>query len=184
VNARLLLLHSTLLLLATTLTVHADSRSPYAGQERAAIKALSAQEHADLLEGKGMGLAKAAELNGYPGPMHVLALATELELTADQESRSRTLFTKMREAARAAGAKLIVEERELDRLYASRSATRRAVDSRLERIEAVRTRLRALHLQAHLDQAALLTQRQITRYAALRGYGVDQQEVHEVHEPR
>jgi hypothetical protein len=179
--ARHLLRHSTLLLLATALAVHADTRSPYAGQERAPIKALGAQEQADLLEGKGMGLAKAAELNGYPGPMHVLALASELQLTAEQEAKSRLLFARMREAAQVAGAKLIEEERALDRLYATKSATRRAVDFRLGRIEGVRTRLRALHLQAHLEQAALLTQQQITRYGALRGYVSDR---HEVHEPR
>jgi hypothetical protein len=31
-----------------------------------------------------MGMAKAAELNGYPGPAHVLALAKPLGLTDDQ----------------------------------------------------------------------------------------------------
>ena len=35
-----------------------------------------------------MGLAKAAELNHYPGPAHVLTLATELALTPDQKART------------------------------------------------------------------------------------------------
>jgi hypothetical protein len=30
------------------------------------------------------GMAKLAELNGYPGPRHVLDLANELELTPNQ----------------------------------------------------------------------------------------------------
>ena len=55
--------------------------SSYAGQEMRAIKSLSPQEVADLLAGRGMGLAKAAELNHYPGPRHVLDLARELDLT-------------------------------------------------------------------------------------------------------
>jgi hypothetical protein len=44
--------------------------SPYAGEQGRAIKALSQKEVSDLLDGAGMGYAKAAELNRYPGPMH------------------------------------------------------------------------------------------------------------------
>ena len=33
-----------------------------------------------------MGLALAAELNGYPGPSHVLELADKLELSAEQRA--------------------------------------------------------------------------------------------------
>jgi Spy/CpxP family protein refolding chaperone len=144
--------------------------SPYAPQRDAEIKALGTDERAALLAGKGMGLAKAAELNGYPGPMHVLELADELNLDQAQREKSRQLFEGMRAAARAAGAQLIEEERVLDTLYATRSATAAKVKAQLERIEAVRTRLRALHLNAHLEQAALLAPSQLTRYAELRGY--------------
>ena len=49
--------------------------SPYAGQQTRAIKALSPEDLAGLLNGEGRGMAKAAELNGYPGPVHVLELA-------------------------------------------------------------------------------------------------------------
>ena len=145
--------------------------SPYAGQQHAAIKALGADEQAALLAGQGMGFAKAAELNGYPGPMHVLQLADALELTAEQKRDSKALFERMRAAAQIAGASLIEEERTLDRLYASKAATREAVDAQLTRIEAVRARLRGVHLHAHLEQAALLTPAQIQRYAESRGYG-------------
>ena len=145
--------------------------SPYAGQQHAAIKALGADEQAALLAGQGMGFAKAAELNGYPGPMHVLQLADALALTAEQKRDSKALFERMRAAAQIAGASLIEEERTLDRLYASKAATREAVDAQLTRIEAVRARLRGVHLHAHLEQAALLTPAQIQRYAESRGYG-------------
>lgn len=144
--------------------------SPYAGQERAAIKALSTEEQAALLEGQGMGFAKAAELNGYPGPKHVLELAQELELTEDQRARCRALFDRMRAAAAAEGAALIETERQLDALYATRTATAARVDAQLAKIEALRARLRGTHLNAHLEQAALLTPHQIARYAQLRGY--------------
>lgn len=49
--------------------------SPYTGLQERPIKALSDQQIDDLREGRGMGLALPAELNGYPGPRHVLGLA-------------------------------------------------------------------------------------------------------------
>lgn len=56
---------------------HAPS-TPYAGLEKRAVKALSDKQIADLQAGRGMGLALSAELNGYPGPVHVLELAERL----------------------------------------------------------------------------------------------------------
>ena len=144
---------------------------PYAGQQTADIKALTAEDQASLLAGTGMGFAKAAELNGYPGPKHVLELATRLELSSEQVARTRALFERMQTAARAAGARLIDEERRLDRLYASRAATADAVDAQLARIEATRKHLRGIHLNAHLEQTALLSRHQLALYAQLRGYG-------------
>ena len=46
-------------------------RSPYAGQENRQIKSLSANDIQELKRGGGWGLAKAAELNGLPGPAQV-----------------------------------------------------------------------------------------------------------------
>jgi hypothetical protein len=44
-----------------------SGHSPYAGQEKREIKALSAEDIEGYLTGQGMGFAKAAELNHYPG---------------------------------------------------------------------------------------------------------------------
>lgn len=52
-----------------------EAAAPYAGIARRSVKALSDREISDLRTGRGMGLALAAELNGYPGPAHVLELA-------------------------------------------------------------------------------------------------------------
>jgi hypothetical protein len=49
-------------------TALAQSAQPYSGMQTRPIKALSDQQVADLKAGRGMGLALAAELNGYPGP--------------------------------------------------------------------------------------------------------------------
>jgi Spy/CpxP family protein refolding chaperone len=161
---------TTLALLACV----ANATSPYAHQADAPIKALTAEEQSALLDGQGMGFAKAAELNGYPGPKHVLELSGELGLTESQRTATQALFERMRASARAEGAALIEAERTLDRLYATRTANRDAVNAQLGRIEALRARLRGLHLDAHLEQAALLSPHQIARYAQLRGYGAGQ----------
>ena len=64
--------------LASAAPVGAQTQNPYAGEQSRAIKALSPKEVYDLTQGRGMGLAKAAELNRYPGPMHALELAGPL----------------------------------------------------------------------------------------------------------
>ncbi len=152
------------LALICSITV-ASAADPSAGH----IKALSAEDVALLLAGKGMGFAKAAELNGYPGPLHVLELAESLALTPEQRTATRELFGRMQAAARKEGAALIEAERRLDHLYATHRATRAAVEQELSRIEAIRTRLRGVHLDAHLEQAGLLNAGQIAAYARLRG---------------
>ena len=70
-----------------------------------------------------MGLAKAAGLNHYPGPAHVLALATELGLTPDQRARTEKLFKSMETEAISLGKQLIERERELHDMFASKSIT-------------------------------------------------------------
>src|SRR3954452_6991105 len=93
-------------------TVYAQT--PYAEMQSRPIKALSEQQVADLKAGRGMGLALPAELNGYPGPSHLLELADRLELSADQKSRIRQLFESMKAEAVPVGTKLIDQEIALD----------------------------------------------------------------------
>jgi len=57
------------------LDTHNSVQQPYAGQEKRQISSLSQQDVDDLLGGKGWGLAKPAELNGYPGPAHEIGRA-------------------------------------------------------------------------------------------------------------
>lgn len=147
------------------------SPSPYAGQERREVKGLSAEEMADYAAGRGMGLARVAELNGYPGPMHVLELADRLELTGDQRTRTETLHRAMRERAVALGRELVEAERRLDQQFAARTITSSALGEILAQIGALQARVRQAHLEAHLEQAAILTAAQIARYNELRGYG-------------
>src|SRR5262245_63604755 len=74
----------------------AMSQQPYAGLQERTIKTLSDQQIADLNAGRGMGLALAAELNGYPGPIHAIELAEQLHLSPEQVSKLRVLFEAMK----------------------------------------------------------------------------------------
>lgn len=148
----------------------AHSASPYAGQQTREIKALSSAQTADLLAGKGMELAKAAELNGYPGPMHTLELATQLELSAEQKQASETLMNRHKAEARDLGAQLVQAERALDQAFASRQIDASRLAAHTDNIGRLQALLRKSHLETHLRQTALLTPAQITRYAQLRGY--------------
>jgi hypothetical protein len=149
---------------------HAASAAPYAGQQQRSIKSLSDGDVAGLLGGQGAGMAKAAELNGYPGPVHVLELATELGLSETQAAATRTLLDQHKREAIRLGAALIEAERGLDSLFALREATPEAVDLAAARVGELQAHLRAEHLKTHIAQTALLDARQIRRYASLRGY--------------
>jgi hypothetical protein len=91
-------------------TTSVSAQIPYAGMQTRPIKALSDQQIADLRAGRGMGLALAAELNGYPGPSHVLELADRLELSTDQRAGVQRLFDSMKAEAVPLGSKLLEQE--------------------------------------------------------------------------
>lgn len=146
-------------------------QSPYAGQQTRQIKALSEAETAQYLAGGGMGLARAAELNGYPGPKHVLELATGLALTEVQRSSTESVFADMLSDAQRLGALIVAAEAELDRAFDSGHATTETVNQMTREVARLQGELRAAHLGAHLAQVRILSAEQIQRYAELRGYG-------------
>lgn len=148
----------------------APTPPPYAGQQSRAIKALSAQEAQDLIEGKGMGLAKAAELNSYPGPMHVLEHAQALRLSETQQADSTALLAAHKHEVRALGQQLVEAERELDQAFATRQIDSASLSRRMQRIGLLQATIRDAHLQTHLKQTALLTPAQVAQYNQLRGY--------------
>jgi Spy/CpxP family protein refolding chaperone len=163
-------LFAVLAIVAATATLSAQTASPYAGQEQRAIKALSEEEIRDLLEARGMGLAKAAELNSYPGPLHVLQLAAELGLSDAQRKTTDSLYANMRQRALSIGRQIIEAERTLDRAFANGAIEPATLRSQVGAIATLQGELRAVHLEAHVAQRALLTPEQITRYDVLRGY--------------
>ena len=148
----------------------ASENHPYAGEEAREIKSLSKAEVDGLLSGKGLGYAKAAELNGYPGPAHVLELSEELSLSADQRSETEIIFSEMEAAAQDLGADLVTAERALDEAFRSKKIDESSLSERVEDIGNIESRLRALHLSAHLQQTKILSDEQISGYMELRGY--------------
>jgi hypothetical protein len=163
-------LFAVLAIVAATATSSAQTASPYTGQEQRAIKALSEEEIRDLLEARGMGLAKAAELNSYPGPLHVLQLAAQLGLSDAQRKATDSLYANMRQRALSIGRQIIEAERTLDRAFVNGAIEPATLRSQTGAIASLQGELRAVHLEAHLAQRALLTPEQITRYDVLRGY--------------
>lgn len=144
--------------------------SPYVGEEGRAIKALSQKEATDLLAGAGMGYAKAAELNGYPGPMHVLDLAPGLGLSAAQRAGVEAILAEHKSEARRLGAEVVRLEAQLDALFAGGSASAETIEAAVGRVASAAGLLRSSHLRAHVTTTRLLTHEQVTRYVALRGY--------------
>lgn len=153
---------------------HSDStqslRSEYAGQESRLIKSLSPDDLQQLRNGEGWGLAKAAELNGYPGPRHVLDLEKEIGLTADQKTRIEALFTSMKAEAGRLGLIFINKEKQLNEAFAGGSVDPKNLKTMLEEISSSRSELRYTHLITHLETASILSQEQIDTYNRLRGY--------------
>ena len=144
--------------------------SPYADQQARSIKALSDGDIAALRKGEGRGMAKAAELNGYPGPAHVLMLAKQLGLTDDQVQKVQAIYDRMNASAKSLGGEVVAREQNLDQLFATGHVTPDRLAAETEALGALQGNLRSVHLTAHLEMRALLTPEQIANYQQLRGY--------------
>ena len=146
------------------------TKRPYAGQEKRAVTMLSPADIAQIEAGAGWGLAKPAELNGYPGPAHVLELADRLEITAAQRERVEAIFEKMQAAAIDTGKRYIMAEARVDAVFRSGEATAERVANAVAEAAQWRGQLRLVHLNAHLETAEVLSDEQRRRYDNLRGY--------------
>jgi Spy/CpxP family protein refolding chaperone len=159
--------------LATSMAVFAQAPQPYAGMQSRPIKALSDQQTSDLKSGRGMGLALAAELNGYPGPSHVLELADQLGLTVPQRKSVQQLFNAMKAETIPLGEQLLIKEADLDQQFAAHVVTPASLKTATSAIGQTQGQLREAHLRYHLATAALLMPEQMQRYGELRGYSKD-----------
>jgi hypothetical protein len=170
---KIALLILPILMLAVTAQANDDSHSKgskYAGEEKRSIKSLSPDDIAELKRGGGWGLAKAAELNGVPGPAHLLEMKDKIPLTKDQVMAINKTYKQMKAQAIKQGEHLIVLEQELELQFRSGSITPDALRASLIKIANVRMELRFTHLAAHLKTPDILSKDQIRKYNELRGY--------------
>jgi Spy/CpxP family protein refolding chaperone len=149
------------------------SPGSYSGQQTRTATSLSDDEVAGLRAGKGLGLAKPAELNGYPGPMHALELADKLGLTAEQRASIQQIFDRMAARAKTAGAAYVAAEQALDGVFRSGKADAKTVAVALAKADKARAAARMAHLKAHIETTPILTPQQRAKYAQLRGYAAN-----------
>ncbi len=94
-----------------------NKASPYVGQEIRTIKSLSDEDINALTHGKGWGLAKPAELNGVPGPAHILELEEALQLTPEQVTSIQALWETMNQSAKYYGERYLQSEAKIERFF-------------------------------------------------------------------
>ncbi len=172
--AGLLLL--TLLLLSFNTTAAQDgpeatvTPSGYGDLLDTEIRGLSPEEIADYRNGKGLGMALPAELNGYPGPSHVLGLAEELELTDEQEAEIQALYDEMLPQAITLGEEILAKEAKLELDFREGTITDASLEQQLNDVGELYAQLRFVHLSTHLETITILSQHQIRLYNQFRGY--------------
>lgn len=171
--------------------VESSVLSPYVGEDSRQIKAFSQEDITGLLAGAGTpfgGMAKPAELNGYPGPRHVLdaAMAGEFNLTNEQKTEIESLFEKMQSSAIEIGNQIIVVEKEIDDAFKSKTIDEKFLDEKISQSAKLYGELREAHLTAHLAMLSILTPEQVNQYNQLRGYesGDPCENVPEGHDPQ
>ena len=117
-----------------------------------------------------MGLARAAELNRFPGPKHVLELATEIGLSEEQTRVTQQLFDEMHEQAVTLGREIVDGETALAARLANGDIDEATLTTAILEIGEARSRLRLAHLRAHLRMRQELSESQVASYDKLRGY--------------
>jgi Spy/CpxP family protein refolding chaperone len=139
-----------------------------AGDAHRRVEACQREFDQVVADGRGFGLAFAADQNGYPGPLHVLELKDRLQLTAEQETRMRALFESMLAEARPRAARLAAAEARLRQLFSERTADDAVVRTAVAEAESARAEVRLVHLLTHLRTRDLLTETQRQTYHHLR----------------
>jgi len=136
-----------------------------------AAEACSAEFDKVVGDGRGFGLAFAADQNGYPGPLHVLELKDQLKLTVDQETKAQALLHAMFAESKPKSARLLEAEAKLRRLFADRAADDAAVRAAVAEVERAHGEVRLVHLLTHLKTRDLLTEEQRRLYHEARWSG-------------
>jgi hypothetical protein len=155
---------------------NADVISPYRGEETRGIKSLSQDDINGLKNGAGTpfgGMAKLAELNGYPGPKHVLDLTSQLELNDTQIEQINNIYQNMKFEAIVLGEKIITVESQLNKKFSNDSIDEKYLQEKVHESAGHYAELRNVHLQSHVLMMTVLSSDQIQKYGELRGYSLE-----------
>ncbi len=154
----------------TTAQDNTPTPSTYVDLLDTEIRGLSSEDIHGFRTGAGMGFALPAELNGYPGPRHVLDLAEELDLTEAQLEAVGALYDDMLPQAIDLGEQLLGAEADLEVAFREGTISADGLEDALARAEQIRADLRFVHLNTHLATLDILTVHQVRQYNTLRGY--------------
>ncbi len=168
-----LLMLFTLIFVTALIVVAQDSRATPSGYDSlldTEIRGISEDDIEGYRTGAGLGFALPAELNGYPGPRHVLDFSDELKLNTDQLEEIQSLYDEMLPQAIDLGEQILQAEAELELAFREQTITTDYLATQLELIEGLRADLRYTHLSTHLSTITILTPHQIQQYNVLRGY--------------
>lgn len=137
------------------------------------IRGISSETIEAYRNGEGNGIALPAELNGYPGPRHVLDLGEHLALTDDQRDQIQVLYDEMMPEAIALGEQILDAEEELELAFRENTIDEAFLQDHLNEIGALEAALRFAHLRTHIATTDILTSEQIEHYNVLRGYATE-----------
>lgn len=147
---------------------HGDHAGQSGTTPHARAEACRREFEAVIADGRGFGLAFAADQHGYPGPMHVLEMKERLGLTSAQETQMRALMEAMFAESRPKSARLLAREARLRALFGAGGVDEAAVRAAVAEVEVARREVRLVHLLTHVRTRALLTEAQIAAYTEIR----------------
>lgn len=147
------------------------------GEENRLIKSLSSGDLEALKAGTGEafgGMAKLAELNGYPGPRHVLDMGDKIGLSEEQKGEIEAKVVQMKAETIPLGEQIIAIEQKTNEAFSDRTITNEMLEENMDASGRLYGQLRYTHLKYHLEMINILTPEQVKNYNEFRGYGPQQ----------
>lgn len=149
--------------------MHGQAGGGMQGMGGGMLGGVSQQEKEALLKGAGLGAGMIAMMNGYPGPKHVLEMGDELGLTAEQRESIGKTYGKVKAESVELGTELVEKDEKLTALFASGSVTAGEVEKLSREIGELQGRVRATHLNAHVETFDALTPAQREQLSSMQG---------------
>jgi hypothetical protein len=153
--------------------IMSETKSKYSGLETREVKSLSEKDIEIIRKGRGGifgGMAILAELNHHPGPIHVLELGEQLDITDDQRKQTQDIYDEMEKDAKEIGEEFIKIEKMIDDGFANQDISDQQLQEYLKKSGELWGKLRFTHLRCHLATRKILNLEQIRQYDILRGY--------------